>query len=157
MGGSISEAVHELLNPHAGFISGHNEAEPVGLIDLSQLLFLQVRMEGFIITDYLSRQSEAYAPLTWLLPESWLHWRADVVEGMENALSTLVRLFSGGNTAHGTSTSLPTVEPDSSARCASATRSSGKRVTGGAMMRPSSTQASSRPMLSASTSRFSKR
>jgi hypothetical protein len=81
-----------------GQISGYNDAEPApGPHNLMYLVARRVRMEGFVVLDYLDRLDEAMSDLTAWLGEGKLAWREDVQEGFENIPSTLLRLYDGRN------------------------------------------------------------
>lgn len=103
VGGRILDAVLGCLNLHArvvlcGMISQYNDSEPVTrLANFHQVLFKRVRMEGFIVLDYLDRVMQAMTDLgTWLL-EGKIRYRVDVVEGLESAPAALNQLFEGSN------------------------------------------------------------
>jgi NADPH-dependent curcumin reductase CurA len=79
-------------------ISQYSSDEPSGPPNLSRLISRRARMEGFLCLDYADRAMEAFAEMVpWLLAGK-LHYRVDVVEGLENAPKALNRLFDGSNT-----------------------------------------------------------
>jgi NADPH-dependent curcumin reductase len=81
-----------------GGISGYNDmtAKP-GPRNLMLLVSRRVRMQGFIVLDYLDRAGEAIAALTeWVLGGE-IAWREDIQEGFDNIPATLQRLFDGSN------------------------------------------------------------
>ena len=55
-------------------------------------------MEGFLCTDYAARSMEAFGDIVGWLLAGKLHYRVDLVEGLENAPKALNRLFDGTNT-----------------------------------------------------------
>jgi NADPH-dependent curcumin reductase CurA len=88
VGGSILDAVLTKINLHAriplcGLISTYNATEPVpGPYNYSQILMKRVRVQGFIILDYIPRWSEAISDLgqwfnqgklnmLWRLSRAW--------------------------------------------------------------------------------------
>ncbi len=82
-----------------GGISGYNDEEPApGPKNLMVLVQRRVKMQGFIVIDYMDRFAEGYADLGQWLAQGKLQWRVDVQRGFENVPATLQRLFSGANT-----------------------------------------------------------
>ena len=65
--------------------------------NLMILVARRVRMQGFIVLDYLDRAEEAIAALTEWVMAGDIVWREDIQEGFENIPATLQRLFSGRN------------------------------------------------------------
>jgi len=101
VGGEIMDAVFARLNLHArvalcGMISGYNATERM-LGDFQTILMKRVRVEGFIILDYLPRFAEAAAELGRWLVEGKLKHRETIVDGLENAPAALNKLFDGEN------------------------------------------------------------
>jgi len=79
-----------------GAISQINEAElPAGPSNYLQLLAKSARMEGFTTLDFASRYDEARADLARWIREGQIHYRDDIVEGLDEAPAHLLRLFSG--------------------------------------------------------------
>jgi len=103
VGGDILEAAIEHIADFGrivlcGQISGYNDAEPrPGPRNLMHLVTRRVRMQGFIVMDYLDRREEAMADLLGWLGEGKLAWREDIQEGFENIPATLLRLYEGRN------------------------------------------------------------
>lgn len=81
-----------------GAIASYNDTAPQpGPRNLMLLVTRRLRMEGFIVIDYLGRADEAIAALTeWVLAGE-IVWREDIQEGFENIPATLQRLFTGSN------------------------------------------------------------
>jgi NADPH-dependent curcumin reductase CurA len=81
-----------------GAISSYNDTAPKpGPRNLMYLVSRRVRMQGFIVLDYLGRAEEAINALSeWVLAGE-IAWREDVQEGFENIPATLQRLFDGSN------------------------------------------------------------
>ena len=61
------------------------------------LLVTRSRMEGFIVTDYLSRYGEAVREMSGWIANGKLVSREDIVEGLETFSDTLLKLFTGDN------------------------------------------------------------
>ncbi|MUG92331.1 zinc-binding dehydrogenase [Scytonema sp. UIC 10036] len=101
VGGSILDAVLTKVNlyariPVCGLISTYNATEPVpGPYNFSQILMKRVRLEGFIILDYYPRLSPAIRDLGQWLNEGKIKYAVEIVEGLENAPSAILKLFDG--------------------------------------------------------------
>jgi NADPH-dependent curcumin reductase CurA len=81
-----------------GGISGYNDTEPAaGPSNLMDLVKFRIRMQGFIVIDYMDRFPEAAAQLAQWIEAGELVWREDIQEGFENVPATLQRLFKGQN------------------------------------------------------------
>jgi hypothetical protein len=81
-----------------GGISGYNEKEPPpGPRNLMNLVRQRGRMEGLIVIDYAPRFAEGAAQLAAWVRAGELAHREDIQDGIENAPSTFLRLFSGEN------------------------------------------------------------
>jgi NADPH-dependent curcumin reductase CurA len=104
VGGEILDAALALINLHAriplcGMISQYTAtAPPAGPSNLSRLIMCRGRMEGFLVTDYLSRAGEAIPELMKWMKEGRLKFRVDVVPGLEHAPRAINRLYDGTNT-----------------------------------------------------------
>jgi len=102
-GGAILDAVLERINLKArivlcGMISTYNdESERRGTV-LTNILMKRARIEGFIILDYFPRLAEFQAEMAKWLAEGKIRYDVHLVNGIENALSALDLLFTGGNT-----------------------------------------------------------
>jgi NADPH-dependent curcumin reductase len=81
-----------------GAISSYNDSTPKpGPRNLMLLVSRRVRMQGFIVLDYLNRADEAIAALTEWVLSGEIAWREDIQEGFDNIPATLQRLFNGSN------------------------------------------------------------
>lgn len=81
-----------------GAISQYNNDAPVpGPKNLMILVARRVRMQGFIVLDYLDRAGEAFEELVAWVMEGKIAWREDIQEGFEAIPATLERLFDGRN------------------------------------------------------------
>jgi len=82
-----------------GAIAGYNDETPApGPRNLMILITRRIRMQGFIVIDYLTRAEEAYSALAEWVSAGEIAWRDDIQEGFENIPATLQRLFDGRNT-----------------------------------------------------------
>jgi NADPH-dependent curcumin reductase CurA len=103
VGGDILEAAIEHIADFGrivlcGQIAAYNDAEPrPGPHNIMYLVARRVRMQGFIVMDYLDRMDEAMADLLSWVGEGKLAWREDIQEGFENIPATLLRLYDGRN------------------------------------------------------------
>jgi NADPH-dependent curcumin reductase CurA len=101
VGGGILNTVLTRLNRRGrvvlcGAISQINATElPPGPSNYLQLLAKSARMEGFTTLDFAQRYDEARADLAKWIREDELHYRDEIVEGIEKAPEHLLRLFSG--------------------------------------------------------------
>jgi NADPH-dependent curcumin reductase CurA len=81
-----------------GAISGYNDVAPKpGPRNLMLLTSRRIRMQGFIVLDYLDRADEAIQALSEWVLSGEIAWREDIQEGFDNIPSTLQRLFIGSN------------------------------------------------------------
>jgi len=102
VGGPLLDEVLVRINPHArivicGSISTYNTGKPYAPMNYFNLALRNSRMEGFLVTDYVSRYPEAIQALFGWLGEGRLKQKEDVVVGLENAPKALIRLFTGEN------------------------------------------------------------
>lgn len=104
VGGATLDHVLKRVNVHAriptcGLISMYNADNPVpGPYRYTQILVKRVRVQGFIVVDYLPRFKEAITALADWMRAGKLKYRLHVVDGLENAVGTLRYLFTGENT-----------------------------------------------------------
>jgi hypothetical protein len=103
VGGEILNTVLTRLNRHGrvvlcGAISQINESElPPGPSNYLQLLAKSARMQGFTTLDFARRYDEARAQLATWIRDGKIHYRDEIVEGLEEAPSHLLRLFNGSH------------------------------------------------------------
>lgn len=101
VGGEILDTVLTRLNFHGrvvvcGAISQINEAElPPGPSNYLQLLAKSARMEGFTTLDFAGRYDEARGDLARWIRAGKIRYRDEIVEGIDEAPSHMLRLFSG--------------------------------------------------------------
>jgi NADPH-dependent curcumin reductase CurA len=101
VGGDILDAGLLALNPYArvvlcGLISQYNSA-PSPTYNLWQLIVTGGRIQGFILTHYLSRIGEALPELKTWVKEGKLRVDEHIDQGIENTLPAFLRLFEGSN------------------------------------------------------------
>ncbi|BAT96922.1 hypothetical protein LR48_Vigan11g155300 [Vigna angularis] len=102
VGGKTLDAV--LLNmrfhgriPVCGMISQYNLTQPEGVTNLANLIFKQIRMEGFTVVKFYHLYSKF---LEFVLPhirEGKVVYVEDIAEGLENGPAALVGLYTGRN------------------------------------------------------------
>jgi NADPH-dependent curcumin reductase CurA len=81
-----------------GGISGYNDEDPApGPKNLMVLVQRRIKMQGFIVIDYMDRFEEAMGVLAGWVMSGDISWREDIQHGFENIPATLQRLFSGAN------------------------------------------------------------
>ena len=81
-----------------GMIEVYNSGSPTALRFLTRVIGARIRMEGFIVSDYMSRLGEFYADMGGLLAAGKLSAEETVVEGLERMPEAFLGLFSGANT-----------------------------------------------------------
>jgi NADPH-dependent curcumin reductase len=101
VGGEIMHAVLERMNLHGrvvvcGLISGYTR-EDVGLESFGTILMKRLRVQGFIILDYVPKFMEAATQLGKWKMLGKLKDRETIVEGLEKAPEAINMLFTGGN------------------------------------------------------------
>ncbi|WP_435319936.1 NADP-dependent oxidoreductase [Haloarchaeobius sp. TZWSO28] len=103
VGGPITDAVFTKLNLDArvavcGQIAHYNdESVPMGPRKLPMLIAPRAKVQGLLISDYVTRFGEASSQLaTWVASGELAH-RETVVEGLEHAPDAFLGLFSGDN------------------------------------------------------------
>jgi hypothetical protein len=103
VGGPLMEAVLRLLNPFSriplcGMISQYNlEIPDPGPRYLFSMIGNRTLMQGFIISDHMSRYPEFIAEVGGWLKAGRLKYEETVVEGLDNAPKAFLGLFSGDN------------------------------------------------------------
>ncbi|KAK4849597.1 hypothetical protein QYF36_026430 [Acer negundo] len=78
-----------------GMISQYNLDHPEGVHNLVNILYKRIRMEGFVVFDYLSQYLKFLDVAVPSIREGKIDNVEDIVEGLENA--ALVELSSGTN------------------------------------------------------------
>ena len=101
VGGEIMQAVLDRMNLHGrvvlcGLISGYTKHDP-GLASFGQVLIKRLRVEGFIILDYVSRFMEVGQKLGMWKMTGKLKDRQTLVHGLEKAPEAINMLFRGEN------------------------------------------------------------
>ena len=103
VGGEILDECLKLMNlygriPTCGLISQYNATEPVpGPYNYGLVLMHRLKIQGFIILDYMDRYPEATEALIGWMKEGKLKARLDVSDGLETALQSVKKLYTGEN------------------------------------------------------------
>jgi NADPH-dependent curcumin reductase CurA len=104
VGGEILDAALEEMNDFGrivacGMISGYNAAErPPGPRNIFRIVTKRLRMQGFIVIDFLPRFAEAAIQLGTWAAEGKLQNRVHVVDGFLETPRAVNMLFTGENT-----------------------------------------------------------
>ena len=80
-----------------GMISQYNLEHPEGIHNLLCLLTKRIRMEGFLVFDYYHLYPKFLEMILPQIKEGKITYVEDIAEGLENAPSALIGLFSGRN------------------------------------------------------------
>ncbi len=86
--------------PTCGLISQYNATAPVpGPYNYAMILMRRLRVEGLIpVLDLSERCPEANTALGQWMAEGKIKVRTEIVDGLENAVPTVKKLYSGANT-----------------------------------------------------------
>ena len=102
VGGPITEAVVTRMNiggriSLCGLISGYNAETVVPGPAWGNLLIKRIKLQGFIVFDYFKRAMEAFQDIGKWIHEGKLQYKNEIIPGIENASSSIKKLFSGEN------------------------------------------------------------
>jgi NADPH:quinone reductase len=103
VGGPITDAAISLINTRGriavcGQISQYNAEKPeMGPRWLGQLVVKQAKAEGFLVSQFADRYEEGLRQLSTWLRENRIHYREDIVQGLENAPRAFTGMFEGKN------------------------------------------------------------
>ncbi|GAA0616190.1 NADP-dependent oxidoreductase [Brevundimonas kwangchunensis] len=100
VGGDIMVSVFNRLKVHArmavcGLISSYNATRMPPSPNLGRLITHRIRMQGFLVMDYSPRVKEMVVGLGPMLADGRVQWKVHVDDGLEGALDSLNRLFTG--------------------------------------------------------------
>ncbi|WP_294283918.1 NADP-dependent oxidoreductase [uncultured Sphingomonas sp.] len=103
VGGDHLDAALAHGNLHArfaicGMIDVYNSAKPTELRYLARLIGMRMRIQGFIVSDYMDRAGEFYRDMGGWLKDGKLKRNETVFDGLESTPDAFLGLFSGGNT-----------------------------------------------------------
>lgn len=103
VGGEIMAAVYNRMNLHSrmvlcGLISGYNDTDDSkSRLSIAPALMKRIKIEGFIITDYINKFQEAATKIVMWIATGKIKHKQTIVDGLENAPEALNKLFDGGN------------------------------------------------------------
>ena len=103
VGGDILDACLKQMNlfgriPTCGLISQYNATGEVpGPKNYPMILMQRLKVQGFIVLDYAARYPEAIGALGGWLQSGQLKFRVDMHDGLEHAVKTLRKLYTGEN------------------------------------------------------------
>lgn len=102
VGGEILDAVLRRVNmfariPVCGMVSQYNATEPYAVRNLIVMVPFKVKMQGFIVSDYLQHWPTAITELSQLVKDGKLKYRESVAEGLENAPKAFIGMLRGEN------------------------------------------------------------
>ncbi len=100
VGGEIMVAVWNRLKIHArmavcGMVSAYNATKRPPSPDLSRLITHRLKVQGFLVMDYAPRVKEMVVEMGPWLASGQIKWKVHVDEGLEGAVTSLNRLFTG--------------------------------------------------------------
>ena len=101
VGGRHLQAALAVMNMHGriplcGMISQYNDIEPTpGPTNLSSAIGKRIRLQGFIVTDFMERNPEFYGDMRQWISEGQIQWEETIIEGLENAPKAFIALFTG--------------------------------------------------------------
>jgi NADPH-dependent curcumin reductase CurA len=103
-GGPVLDSALSLMNLRGrivccGNVSQYDVEKPVpGPMGVPGLVIVKrLRLEGFIVTDFFDRRSEAEARLAQWISEGRIKAELDIFDGLERAPEALIGLFEGNN------------------------------------------------------------
>jgi NADPH-dependent curcumin reductase CurA len=102
VGGEVLDNVLRRTNPKArialcGLIAGYNATEPMPLHNVRALLVNRIRLQGFIVSDDLSRWPEIIRELAGRIASGKLKYRETIANGLESAPKAFIGLLKGEN------------------------------------------------------------
>lgn len=103
VGGAHLQAALAQMNNHGrivacGMISQYNSTNPaVGPSNLMSIVGKRIKMQGFIVSDYMARVGEFYTDMGQWVADGQIRWEETIVDGIENAPEAFIGLFSGEN------------------------------------------------------------
>jgi NADPH-dependent curcumin reductase len=102
VGGDVLAAVLRLLNvnariPLCGLISDYNAVKPPAGPNLRPLLTKRALLKGFIVNDHNDRAPAFLRDCGQWYQEGRLKYREDIVDGLEQAPTAILKLFRGTN------------------------------------------------------------
>ena len=103
VGGAILEAGIDHMAEQGrivlcGQIAAYNDSAPTpGPANLIKLIVKRIRMQGFIVMDFIDRVDDAMGDLVPWVMDGKIAYREDIQHGFDNIPATFFRLFTGSN------------------------------------------------------------
>ncbi len=102
VGGEHLDAALALANERArfaicGMIDMYNTGAPTELRYAARIIGMRIRIQGFIVSDYMGRAAEFYRDMAGWLQSGKLQREETVHEGLATMPDAFLGLFSGGN------------------------------------------------------------
>lgn len=100
VGGDIMIAVYNRLKVHGrmavcGLVSSYNATRMPPSPNFSRIITHRLSIQGFLVLDYAPRAREMVAEMGPWLADGRVKWKVHVDNGLEGALGSLNRLFTG--------------------------------------------------------------
>ncbi len=100
VGGDIMIAVFNRLKVHArmavcGLVSSYNATRMPPSPNFGRIITHRLNVQGFLVLDYAPRAREMVAEMGPWLADGKIKWKVHVDDGLENAVASLNRLFTG--------------------------------------------------------------
>ncbi len=93
----MARIAHKARVVICGGIARYGQTRPAGPGNYFNIVFKSARMEGFLLNDFLRDHEQGRDRLRTWLAQGRIKQRDEVVEGLEKAPETLMRLFRGDN------------------------------------------------------------
>ena len=102
VGGDIMNSVWNRMKVHGriavcGMISSYNATSAPKPPNLARIITHRLKIQGFLVLDYQSRAREMVAEMGPWLADGSLKWKVHVDEGLDGAVASLNRLFTGAH------------------------------------------------------------
>jgi NADPH-dependent curcumin reductase CurA len=81
-----------------GMIDVYNSSKPTELRYLARLIGMRMRVQGFIVSDYMDRAADFYRDMGGWLADGKLKRNETVFDGLDAMPDAFMGLFTGGNT-----------------------------------------------------------
>jgi NADPH-dependent curcumin reductase CurA len=103
VGGEHLDAALAAANLHArfaicGLIDVYNSTKPTELRYLPRVIAARIRIQGFLVTDYMANAAAFYREMGALLAAGQLRSEETILDGLDAMPEAFLGLFSGGNT-----------------------------------------------------------
>ena len=102
VGGSVLDAALAQMNPcgrvaACGMISQYDGSPPPQMQNLFHIISKSLRIEGFLLFNFVEHYARAWAELEAWLGADQIHIHEDIGEGLEQAIPLFLGMFSGEN------------------------------------------------------------